>query len=75
MTDILIRNVDGKTVARLKSKAKRSGRSLQGEVLQILRQAAGDSIAQVVATGKKWRASQTRKFSDSTALLREDRAR
>jgi hypothetical protein len=75
MTDIFIRGVDGKTLNRLKSKAKRNGRSLQGELLDILEQAAGNSIAESIAAGKSWRTKLGRKFGDSTAILRKERKR
>ena len=75
MADILIRGVDGRTVRRLKSKAKHNGRSLQGEVLQILQQAAGGSIAESLAAGRKWRSKLGREFDDSTAILGKERTR
>ncbi len=75
MTDILIRDVDVKTVQRLKAKAKRNGRSLQSEVTQILREAAGLSNAEAVELGAAWRKRLGKRFDDSAAIIREDRAR
>ena len=40
MAEILVRNLDKKTVDRLKKRASKKGRSLQSEVKQILEQAA-----------------------------------
>jgi len=75
MPDILIRGLDTKTVGRLKARAKRSGRSLQGEARQILEHAAGFSILDAIAAGERWQKKLGRKFSDSVELIRADRAR
>ena len=78
MSDILIRGVDTQTLQRLKARAKRNGRSLQGEAKLILEQAAGHSLPEALAAAGQWRrklAKQGRRFTDSAALIREDRAR
>jgi plasmid stability protein len=75
MAQVLIRNLDGTTVTRLKRRAKRHGRSLASEVRTILQEA--------VTEGSDWKAQveqvramfEGRAFSDSTELVREDRDR
>jgi antitoxin FitA len=77
MADILVRDLDPKVVKRLKEKAKSSGRSLQGEVKAALEQAAATlsmDEARQMAEGVRAR-FKGRQFSDSTALIREDRDR
>ncbi len=78
MAQVLVRNLDDKVVARLKKRAERQGRSLQAEVKTILEEAAKEE------TGDFWEAAERirerlkrsgRKFSDSAALIREDRDR
>ena len=76
MADVLVRGIDGKTLKLLKQRAKRSGRSLQGEARLILENAAGaggDEVAQILGRWKSRFAG--RKFSGSSTLIREDRGR
>jgi antitoxin FitA len=79
MSDILIRGMDQKAVQRLKMRAKRNGRSLQGEAKLILEQAAGQSLPEVLAAAQRWRTKlgkvSGKRFSSSADLIREDRAR
>lgn len=75
MSDILIRGLDKRTVARLKQQAKRNGRSLQAEAKLALENAAGPSMDEFLATAAAWRKKLGRKFDDSAELLREDRNR
>lgn len=76
MAEILVRNLDKKTVDRLKKRAKKKGRSLQTEVKQILEQAASiDMDAARKLTSKIRNGLKEKKFSDSTRLIREDRDR
>ncbi len=78
MSDILIRGMDSRAVQRLKVRAKRNGRSLQGEARLILEQAAGHSLPEALAAAGAWRkklAKGGRHFTDSAALVREDRER
>jgi plasmid stability protein len=76
MADILVRDVNAKILTRLKSRAKRNGRSLQSEAKSILESAAGFTAAEAMAAAKRWRQGLgRRRFSDSAALVREDRRR
>lgn len=78
MPNILIRGVPGKVLASLKQRAARRRRSLQQELLEVLRQAADDKVTTFVERMKETREKfvrQGRLFSDSTPLIREDRAR
>jgi plasmid stability protein len=83
MSDLLIRGVDTQAIQRLKVRAKRNGRSLQGEAKLILEQAAGHSMPEALAAAGEWRkklgrkgpAKRGKRFEDSTILLREDRER
>jgi len=78
MSDILIRGVDTRALQRLKARAKRNGRSLQGEAKLILEQAAGHSLPAALAAAGQWRkklSRQGRRFTDSATLIREDRER
>ncbi len=73
---LLMRDLRNETVERLKARAKRHGRSLQGEVKAILEAAAGYSMAEAEATSAGWHARLAgRAFSDSADLIREDRDR
>jgi plasmid stability protein len=76
--DVLIRDLDGKTVEALKQRASESNRSLQAELKAIIE----ESVAQ--DWRKTWAAADRifeelrrsgQKFSDTTELLREDRER
>jgi hypothetical protein len=53
----------------------RHGRSLQGEARSVLENAAGQSIAEVLASARQWRKKLGRRFEDSARLIREDRER
>lgn len=76
MSQILVRNMDPKTVTRLKARAARHGRSLQGEARLILEQAAGHSLEEALAAAEQIRKGfGRRRFPDSTKLIREDRQR
>lgn len=78
MAQILIRNLDPKTVARLKKRAKDQGRSLQAEVKRIIESAADE---QMTWEGfRKWsdkfRAKLAgRKMPGSLDIIREGRNR
>lgn len=78
MADVLIRNVDEKTLEKLKAKAEKHNRSLQGELHEILREYVGPDIEEVrnmvneILT--EYRA-EGKSFSDSADDLREDRDR
>ena len=76
MPDILIRNLDAKTVRRLKARAKQHRRSLQNEAKLLLEQAAGTGKEDVAAMLDRWKKRFAgRRFSDSAKLIREDRDR
>jgi plasmid stability protein len=77
MAQILVRDLDDATVARLKERARDNHRSLQGEVKAILEEAAAQaSNAEVEAILDRWQRYWRQKgktFSDSAELIREDR--
>jgi antitoxin FitA len=74
MAQVLVRNLPDKTVASLKSRAKRNRRSLQAELRLILESAArpqdGDWRE---ALERLERMFAGRAFRDSTELIRADR--
>jgi plasmid stability protein len=76
MAKVLIRNLDERTVRRLKRRALRNDRSLQAELQTIVERAA---LADVIDTrdlaAQIRRKLSGRKHSDSTALIAEDRRR
>lgn len=76
MSDILVRDLDSRIVNRLKTIAKSHGRSLQGEVKAILVEAASFLHLEAAAVSERWhQALGSKKFSDSSKLVREDRER
>jgi plasmid stability protein len=76
MAQLLIRDLDPQTVDRLKERARRHRRSLQGEVRLILEKEAASGAHDAWELADKIRASfGGRRFSDSAALIREDRDR
>ena len=76
MAQILVRDVDARIVERLKTQARRHGRSLQGEVKVILVNAAAFSLPEARAVSAQWHKRLAgRSVSDSAKLLREDRQR
>ena len=78
MAQVLVRNLNDKVVARLKTRAKTRGRSLQAEVKTILEEAAKDvpeDFWKEADRIRKQLGHSGRKFSDSAALIREDRDR
>ena len=77
MAQVLVRQLDDKVVDRLKKRAKEHGRSLQSEVKTILEEAVPDyEAAWKRIEGFRQRLKKSgRRFSDSAALIREDRDR
>jgi antitoxin FitA len=76
MPHILVRDLDPETIERLKARAKRHGRSLQGEAKAILEGGATFSMREARAVSEKWqRYFKGRQFTDSAKLIREDRNR
>jgi len=74
MAQFLVRDLDEKAVERLKARAKRHGRSLQGEVKQVLERAAGYSLEEALrSAGKIRRSLRGGRFADSAKLIREVR--
>jgi len=76
MSQILVRNLEPEIVERLKGRAKRHGRSLQGEVHWILSQSAGLKFSEARGVARQWQKRLAgRDFPDSADILREDRNR
>jgi plasmid stability protein len=77
MAQVLVRQLDNKVVVRLKKRAKEHGRSLQSEVKMILEEAVPDYEAawKRMEGFRKRLGKSGRRFSDSVALIREDRDR
>ena len=79
MGQVVVREIEGETFAALKSRAKRHRRSLEAEIRFILADAVQHEDANKVwAAIDRFHAKlkrSSRRFADSTALLREDRAR
>jgi plasmid stability protein len=76
MARILIRDLNEETLERLKDRARRHGRSLEGEARLILTHAAGVSFDEAQKLARQWHERLAgRKFPDSGQLIREDRER
>ncbi len=76
MSQLLVRDLDPETIERLKARARRHGRSLQGEVKAILEAATKLSMEEARQLADEWQARLAgRTFSDSTDSIREDRER
>lgn len=76
MPDVLVRDVDEKVLSKLKSRAKKNGRSLQNELLQVFASLTeGDELSDEKTADKIRNALRGGTFSDSAQLLREDRRR
>ncbi len=76
MPQVLIREIEPVVVDRLKERAKKNGRSFEAELRVILKDAAEERAASATPELERVRALlRGRKFSDSAALLREDRER
>ena len=76
MSDILIRGLEPRTLKQLKARARRHGRSLQGEARLLLEQAAQADPEEIRAMFKYWdRRLKGRKLSSSVDMIREDRER
>jgi len=74
VANILIRDIDDELLARLKAAAKRHGRSLEGEVHDVLERAATSSLAETRRLSARWlKRLRGSSQSDSTRLIREDR--
>jgi plasmid stability protein len=76
MAQILVRELKPAVVERLKRRARRQGRSLQGEVKAILEQAAQVDAETARALAVRLRKTfQGRALAHSVDLIREDRRR
>jgi plasmid stability protein len=76
MPQLLVRDIDEETLERLKSRARRHKRSLQGEAKAILEEAATLSVSEARAVAAQWRRRlRGTRHSDSARLIREDRQR
>jgi antitoxin FitA len=76
MSQLLVRGLDTSTVARLKERAKRHGRSLQGEVKAILEASTAFDMQEASNISAQWQQRLAAGAqSDSTELIRADRER
>ena len=76
MGQVLVRDLPTEVVRKLKMRARQHRRSLQEELKDILEQAAQQNAKDVQAKVNQVRKLFAgRKFSDSSDLIRQDRAR
>jgi antitoxin FitA len=78
MPDVLVRNVENEILVKLKTRAKRNGRSLQNELIQIFLSVAENEtkvLSDKETAAKIKKMLRGRAFSDSARVLREDRQR
>lgn len=77
MAQLLVRNLDPEIVERLKQRAKRHKRSLQGEAKFILEEATMRmSVEEAREVALSWQKRLAgREYSDSAEMIREDRER
>lgn len=76
MPDLLVRGLDSDTVERLKRRARRHGRSLQGEAKVVLQAASPYSASEAGAIAAEWqRRLAEGKYGDSAEAIRQDRER
>jgi plasmid stability protein len=73
MGDILLRNVDERTVAALQQRAALHGRSVEEEALEILHRTAPLSKAEALQIIDRIREKLPRQRTDSADLVREAR--
>jgi plasmid stability protein len=75
MGQILVRNLDDAVIARLKEEARRTGRSLEQTVRDLLSAAAGADRSELIAFAAEMRAVTAERNStlDIVAAIREDR--
>lgn len=73
MVDILVRNVDKKTAAALKAKAKAAGKSVGETAREALAQYVRPSREEAWAAADAIRRKIGKVSGDSTADIREDR--
>jgi plasmid stability protein len=76
MSQLLVRGLDTSTIARLKERARRHGRSLQSEVKAILEASVAFDMHEARDVSAQWQRRLAEGIhSDSTDLIREDRER
>lgn len=76
MAEILVRDLDPEIVARLKTRARLHGRSLQKEIKLILEESTPVDIRQAAKLMESWQERLAgRSFADSAEQLRQDRER
>lgn len=76
MPDVLVRNVDERVLSKLKQRARENGHSLQSELIRVFRSLVENESLSDEETAMKIKESlRGREFSDSAAMLREDRSR
>ena len=77
MPSVLIRDVETTVLERLKSRAAKSGRSLQSEIQIILINAVNraEPLSELETARKIRESLRIKNQSDSAELLREDRQR
>jgi len=76
MGQVAIRNLDDGVLHRLRQRARRNHRSLEGELRQILTAATLPSRSELTARAEALaQALEGRWTGDSTALIREERER
>lgn len=77
MAQVLIRNIEEHVVEALKKRAAAEGKSLEQSLRDLLRDAAVPEVARRLAVIDRIRAlaAPSRRQSDSTRLVREDRDR
>lgn len=71
--DLSVKNVPDEIVERLRERAKRNHRSLQGELLAIIEHAAAPRKLTVEEALERIKALGLRTPSESTKWIREDR--
>ncbi|HWE21974.1 MAG TPA: hypothetical protein VG758_33165 [Hyphomicrobiaceae bacterium] len=79
MGQVLIRNIDDRTIERLKRRAELKGHSLEQELRDIIKQAAGPTVEERLAMIDRVRAMQTKPSKmlseDVVRKLRNERIR
>ena len=78
MGNLTVRNLDDSVIARLKAQARENERSLEGEIRHVLKREASKPRRAVEFFARADELAATTvgtQQTDSTALVREDRAR
>ena len=73
VSQVIVRNLDARVIAELKRRAKRRGRSLEGELRVILTEAARPRRTELIAEADRVRAMTPGPLEDSVMLLRQER--